>query len=59
MFLLKVSKADDSKSFLQLSDTVNEAIRYLKTIGLEFNALSDSMIVNFILTKLQNSVKQH
>ena len=58
MFLLKVNKAEDSKSLLQLSDTVNEAIRNLKTIGLESNALSDLMIVNFMLTKLDNSVKQ-
>ena len=45
IFLLKVNKDKDSKPLLQLSDTVNEAIRNLKTIGLESNALTNLIIV--------------
>ena len=57
--MLKVNKADDSKSLLQLSEMINEAIRNFKISELESSVLSDLMIVSFMLTKLDNSVKQH
>lgn len=58
VFSLKLNKIDDSKSMLLLIDTVNESVRNLTTLGLESHALSDLMFVNFMLTKLDNSVRQ-
>ncbi|XP_054713437.1 uncharacterized protein LOC129222899 [Uloborus diversus] len=58
LFLSKITKVDNSKGLLELLDRCNEAVRNLKTLGLESNALSDLMIIRFMLSKLDELVRQ-
>ena len=47
----------DPKLFLHLTDTCNETIRNLKTLGLESNSLSNLVFINFIISKLDPIVR--
>lgn len=58
IFSVRISKANNSKMLLDLLDTCNEAIRNLKTLGMESNSLSDLMVINFMVSKLEEPIKQ-
>lgn len=58
IFNTKIVKANNSKTLLELIDTCNEAVRNLQTLGLESNSLSDLMIINCMISKLDEPLKQ-
>lgn len=55
---LKISKANSAKSLLELIDVANEVVRNLKTLDLPTNELSELMIINSLISKVDDPVHQ-
>lgn len=58
LFTMKVSKANTSKLLLELIDVCNEVIRNLQTIGLDTNPLTELIIINFLMSKVDGAISQ-
>ncbi|GFU10365.1 DUF1758 domain-containing protein [Trichonephila clavipes] len=58
LFSIKISRANTSKSLLKIIDICNEVIRNLKTLDLETNSLTELIIINFLISKVDACISQ-
>ncbi|GFV49325.1 DUF1758 domain-containing protein [Trichonephila clavipes] len=58
IFSIKISRANTSKLLLEIIDICNEVIRYLKTLVLETNSLTELIIINFLISKVEACISQ-
>ncbi|GFW97603.1 uncharacterized protein TNCV_684731 [Trichonephila clavipes] len=58
LFSIKISRANTSKLLLEIIDICNEVIRNLKTLDLETNSLTELIIINFLISKVDACISQ-
>ncbi|GFV93596.1 DUF1758 domain-containing protein [Trichonephila clavipes] len=58
LFSIKISRANTSKLLLEIIDICNEIIRNLKTLDLETNSLTELIIINFLISKVDACISQ-
>ncbi|GFV36443.1 DUF1758 domain-containing protein [Trichonephila clavipes] len=58
LFSIKFSRANTSKLLLEIIDICNEVIRNLKTLDLETNSLTELIIINFLISKVDSCISQ-
>ncbi|GFW02579.1 DUF1758 domain-containing protein [Trichonephila clavipes] len=58
LFSIKISRANTSKLLLEIIDICNEVIRNLKTLDLETNSLTELIIINFLISKVNACISQ-
>ncbi|GFX73511.1 putative bel15-i ag [Trichonephila clavipes] len=58
LFSIKISIANTSKLLLEIIDICNEVIRNLKTLDLETNSLTELIIINFLISKVDACISQ-
>ncbi|GFW47451.1 integrase catalytic domain-containing protein [Trichonephila clavipes] len=58
LFSIKIYRANTSKLLLEIIDICNEVIRNLKTLDLETNSLTELIIINFLISKVDACISQ-
>ncbi|GFV85878.1 integrase catalytic domain-containing protein [Trichonephila clavipes] len=58
LFSIKISRANTSKLLLEIIDICNEVIRNLKTLDLKTNSLTELIIINFLISKVDACISQ-
>ncbi|GFV79870.1 uncharacterized protein TNCV_1726951 [Trichonephila clavipes] len=58
LFIMKISRENTSKLLLEIIDICNEVIRNLKTLDLGTNSLTELIIINFLISKVDACISQ-